>query len=102
MRLGAWDCKLEKKSKAYAVYGKELISERHRHRYEFNNDYLDKMTNAGLIPTGLNPKTGLVEIVEIPDHKWFVGVQYHPEYKSTVLNPHPLFIAFVSACADNK
>lgn len=102
MRLGAWDCKLEKKSKVFEVYGKELISERHRHRYEFNNDYLDKLTDAGLVPTGLNPKTGLVEIVEIPDHKWFVGVQYHPEYKSTVLNPHPLFIAFVSACANNK
>jgi len=102
MRLGAWDCKLEKNSKAFAVYGEELISERHRHRYEFNNDYLDKLTDAGLVPTGLNPKTGLVEIVEIPDHKWFVGVQYHPEYKSTVLNPHPLFIAFVSACANKK
>ena len=102
MRLGAWDCKVVKKSKAFGVYGKELISERHRHRYEFNNDYLDQLSDAGLIPTGLNPKTGLVEIVEIPSHKWFVGVQYHPEYKSTVLNPHPLFIAFVSACADNK
>jgi len=102
MRLGAWDCKLVKKSKAFAVYGKELISERHRHRYEFNNDYLDKLSDAGLISTGLNPKTGLVEIIEVPSHKWFVGVQYHPEYKSTVLNPHPLFIAFVSACASDK
>jgi CTP synthase len=102
MRLGAWDCKVEKKSKAFEVYGKELISERHRHRYEFNNDYLDQLSDAGLVPTGLNPKTGLVEIVEIPSHKWFVGVQYHPEYKSTVLNPHPLFIAFVSACSDIK
>ena len=102
MRLGAWDCKVLKKSKAFGIYGEELISERHRHRYEFNNDYLDQLSDAGLVPTGLNPKTGLVEIVEIPSHKWFVGVQYHPEYKSTVLNPHPLFIAFVSACADKK
>ena len=100
MRLGAWDCKLEKDSKAFEIYGKELISERHRHRYEYNNDYLKKLTEAGLIPTGLNPKTGLVEIVEIPTHKWFIGVQYHPEYKSTVLNPHPLFAAFVMACSE--
>ena len=82
---------------------KELISERHRHRYEFNNDYLDKLSDAGLVPTGLNPKTGLVEIVEIPSHKWFVGVQYHPEYKSTVLNPHPLFLLlFLLAQRINK
>ncbi|MEL4455593.1 CTP synthase [Lutimonas vermicola] len=100
MRLGAWDCQLEKGSMAYKIYGKEMISERHRHRYEYNNDYLKKLTDSGLIATGLNPKTGLVEIVEIPEHKWFMGVQYHPEYKSTVLNPHPLFVAFVSACSD--
>jgi len=98
MRLGAWDCKLEKNSKAYSIYNKELISERHRHRYEFNNDYLEQITKAGMIATGTNPKTGLVEIVEIKDHPWFVGVQYHPEYKSTVLNPHPLFVDFVKAC----
>ena len=102
MRLGAWDCKLEKDSKVYKIYGKELISERHRHRYEFNNDYLKKLTDSGLISTGFNPKTGLVEIVEIPNHKWFIGVQYHPEYKSTVLNPHPLFAAFVLACSENS
>ncbi len=102
MRLGAWDCKLVKDSKVFKVYGEELISERHRHRYEFNNDYLDQFTDAGLIPTGRNPKTDLIEIIEIPSHKWFVGVQYHPEYKSTVLNPHPLFIAFVSACSENN
>ncbi|MCA0930949.1 CTP synthase [Lutimonas saemankumensis] len=101
MRLGAWDCKLKKDSKTYKIYQKELISERHRHRYEYNNDYLEKLTAAGLIPTGLNPKTGLVEVVEIPEHKWFIGVQYHPEYKSTVLNPHPLFVAFVKACSNN-
>ncbi len=102
MRLGAWDCKLNKDTKAFEIYGKEMISERHRHRYEFNNDYLQKLKSAGLEPTGFNPKTGLVEIVEIPEHPWFIGVQYHPEYKSTVLNPHPLFVAFVSACLENK
>jgi CTP synthase len=102
MRLGAWDCNLNKDSKAFEIYAEEMISERHRHRYEFNNDYLQKLKDAGLEPTGFNPKTGLVEIVEIPTHPWFVGVQYHPEYKSTVLNPHPLFVAFVSACLENK
>ncbi len=101
MRLGAWDCKLEKNSKAYQIYNKNLISERHRHRYEFNNDYLEQITNAGMIATGTNPKTGLVEIIEIKDHPWFVGVQYHPEYKSTVLKPHPLFVDFVKACLEN-
>ena len=102
MRLGAWDCKLEKNSKAFDIYGTELISERHRHRYEFNNEFLQKLTEAGLVSTGFNPKTGLVEIVEIPTHPWFIGVQYHPEYKSTVLNPHPLFVEFVAACLENK
>ncbi len=100
MRLGAWDCKLEPNSIAYSVYQKELISERHRHRYEFNNDYLEQITNAGMIATGTNPKTGLVEIIEIKDHPWFVGVQYHPEYKSTVLKPHPLFVSFIKACLE--
>ena len=102
MRLGAWDCRLEKDSKAFAIYGQEIISERHRHRYEFNNDYLKMLGDAGLKATGFNPKTGLVEIVEIEDHPWFVGVQYHPEYKSTVLNPHPLFMAFVKAASNHK
>ena len=96
MRLGAWDCKLEKDSRSFKIYGKELISERHRHRYEYNNDYLKKLTEAGLIPTGFNPKTGLVEIIEIPTHKWFIGVQYHPEYKSTVLDLYrPPFILLI-------
>lgn len=102
MRLGAWECKIDKNSKAFEAYNSELISERHRHRYEYNNDYLEQLTNAGLKPTGVNPDTGLVEIVEIPEHTWFVGVQYHPEYKSTVLNPHPLFVAFIKACLENK
>ena len=102
MRLGAWDCKIDKDSYVYKAYKNEMISERHRHRYEFNNKYLEQFVNAGLKPTGVNPDTGLVEIIEIPSHPWFVGVQYHPEYKSTVLNPHPLFVAFVQACFDNK
>lgn len=97
MRLGAWDCQLDKDSKVFNAYQDELISERHRHRYEFNNAYLDQIKEAGMQTTGVNPKTGLVEIVEIPSHPWFVGVQYHPEYKSTVLSPHPLFIDFVKA-----
>ncbi|TJY36310.1 CTP synthase [Pontimicrobium aquaticum] len=97
MRLGAWDCQLHKGSIAAKVYGKELIKERHRHRYEFNSDYREQIEKAGMKATGINPETGLVEIVEIPTHPWFVGVQYHPEYKSTVANPHPLFVAFVKA-----
>ena len=97
MRLGAWDCTLSEGSKTYAAYQKELISERHRHRFEFNNTYLKAIENAGMKATGINPKTGLVEVVEITNHPWFVGVQYHPEYKSTVLNPHPLFVDFIKA-----
>jgi CTP synthase len=97
MRLGAWDCQLAKHSIASKVYGSNCIMERHRHRYEFNNQYKAAIEAAGMITTGLNPETGLVEIIEIPDHPWFVGVQYHPEYKSTVANPHPLFVAFVRA-----
>ena len=97
MRLGAWDCEISKNSNVFKAYNQTLISERHRHRYEFNNDYLNQLKSKGMQTTGINPKTGLVEIIEIPDHPWFVGVQYHPEYKSTVLNPHPLFIDFVNA-----
>ena len=97
MRLGAWDCKISKESKAFNAYKSELISERHRHRFEFNNDYLKALEGSGMKATGVNPKTGLVEIVELSNHPWFVGVQYHPEYKSTVLNPHPLFVDFIKA-----
>jgi CTP synthase len=97
MRLGAWDCKITKGSKVFNAYKTELISERHRHRYELNNDYIKQLTEAGLEVTGVNPKTGLVEVIELKDHPWFVGVQYHPEYKSTVLTPHPLFVEFVDA-----
>ncbi|PKV52201.1 CTP synthase [Aquimarina sp. MAR_2010_214] len=100
MRLGAWDCELVENSKVFEAYGKSMIAERHRHRYEYNNKYKEQLENAGLRTTGVNPKTGLVEIVEIPDHPWFVGVQYHPEYKSTVANPHPLFIAFIRAAVE--
>lgn len=102
MRLGAWDCQLEKNSFIFDAYGKEKISERHRHRYEFNNEYKEKLETAGLHCTGINPDTGLVEVIELHNHPWFVGVQYHPEYKSTVANPHPLFVAFVKAALKTK
>lgn len=102
MRLGAWDCKLKEDSKVYSIYKNSLISERHRHRYEFNNDYLEQIEKAGMIATGKNPKTNLVEVIEIPTHPWFIGVQYHPEYKSTVLNPHPLFVDFVKATLEHS
>ncbi|WP_456378005.1 CTP synthase [Lutibacter sp.] len=102
MRLGAWDCTLKENSKIKTIYNKELISERHRHRYEFNNHYLAQIEKAGMIATGKNPKTNLVEVIEIPSHPWFIGVQYHPEYKSTVLNPHPLFINFVKAALEHS
>ena len=97
MRLGSWDCKLTKGSNVYNAYGMDLIAERHRHRYEYNNAYRKQLEEAGLKTTGVNPKTDLVEIIEIDNHPWFVGVQYHPEYKSTVANPHPLFLAFIKA-----
>ena len=97
MRLGAWKCEVAKDSKTYNAYQSELISERHRHRYEFNNAYLTQIEAKGMKAAGTNPETGLVEIVEITTHPWFVGVQYHPEYKSTVLKPHPLFVDFIKA-----
>ena len=97
MRLGAWDCNLMEDSNAHKAYKATKISERHRHRYEFNNDYLDQIELKGMKATGINPATGLVEVVEVPTHPWFVGVQYHPEYKSTVLKPHPLFVDFIKA-----
>ena len=102
MRLGAWACDLKTGSAVRDIYKTESITERHRHRYEFNGDYKERIEAAGMIATGLNPDTGLVEIIEIPDHPWFVGVQYHPEYKSTVANPHPLFVAFVKASLIHK
>lgn len=98
MRLGAYKCELKEGSKAFEAYGQKEIMERHRHRYEFNSQYREEFEKAGMVTTGINPESGLTEIVEIPSHKWFVGVQFHPEYKSTVIKPHPLFIAFIRAC----
>ncbi|MCD8207812.1 MAG: gamma-glutamyl-gamma-aminobutyrate hydrolase family protein, partial [Bacteroidales bacterium] len=102
MRLGAYACKLVKGSLAHKIYGKDVIYERHRHRYEFNNDYLEEMQKAGLVATGRNPETGLVEIMEIPSHPFFIGVQFHPELKSTPENPQPIFKAFVKAAMDHR
>lgn len=97
MRLGAYKCLVEEDSLAYRIYGKPLISERHRHRYELNNDYVERLNAAGMRISGRNPETGLAEIVEIPSHPFFIGVQFHPEYKSTPENPQPIFKAFVKA-----
>ena len=97
MRLGSWECQIQPDTLPHRIYAAETIHERHRHRYEFNDQYRKMMTDAGMIASGINPDTGLVEIVELTDHPWFVGVQYHPEYKSTVANPHPLFVNFIEA-----
>jgi CTP synthase len=102
MRLGAYACKLRKGSRAHQVYGDTLIRERHRHRFELNNKYLEQMEEAGLRGVGVNPDSGLVEVVELKDHPWFIGVQYHPELKSTVLSPHPLFVKFVEAAIQHR
>ncbi|KAA6302006.1 MAG: CTP synthase [Candidatus Ordinivivax streblomastigis] len=97
MRLGAYDCQLEKGSKAYEAYQSDWVRERHRHRYEFNNEYKPLFEEKGMHCTGINPDTGLVEVVEIPELKWFVGTQFHPEYNSTVVKPNPLFMSFIEA-----
>ncbi len=97
MRLGAYDCRLIEGSKVRTIYGKENIQERHRHRYEFNNAFKSEYESHGMQCTGINPAADLVEIVEVPEHKWYVGTQFHPEYASTVLEPHPLFVDFVKA-----
>lgn len=102
MRLGAYPCELQKGSKANSIYGKTKISERHRHRYEFNNKYLKAFEKAGMIASGINPDTNLVEIMELTDHPWFIGSQFHPELKSTVLTPHPLFVKFIKACLEYR
>ena len=102
MRLGSYPCHLVKTGKAFSIYGKEEIQERHRHRYEFNNAYAKDFESNGMVATGLNSKAGLVEIIEIPTHPWFVGVQFHPEYKSTVENPHPLFKSFIGAAIQHQ
>ncbi|PRY50418.1 CTP synthase [Arcticibacter pallidicorallinus] len=102
MRLGSYICDLKKGSKAYNIYGKSQITERHRHRYEFNNEYLKQFEEAGMIASGINPDNGLVEIVELKNHPFFVAGQFHPELKSTVANPHPLFVNFVAASLANS
>lgn len=102
MRLGAYDCRLVPGSKAAEAYGKTEIKERHRHRFEFNNDFRERFENAGMKCVGENPMTHLVEVVELPDHRWFIGTQYHPEYSSTVLDPSPLFLDFIKAAIDYK
>jgi len=100
MRLGAYPCRLKTDSQVYQVYQQENIAERHRHRYEFNNEYLEAYSKAGMRPVGLNEKDNLVEIIELIGHPWFIGVQFHPEYKSTVARPHPLFVSFVKAAKE--
>ena len=102
MRLGAWDCQLLKNSKTEKIYNKKIISERHRHRYELNNKYLDQLNKGDFVPSGINPETNLVEIVEHKEHPWFIGVQFHPEYSSTVLKPHPLFKSFINSSIENS
>ncbi|MCU0362950.1 MAG: CTP synthase [Bacteroidales bacterium] len=98
MRLGGYKCVINKESRAFEAYCRDEIVERHRHRYEFNDKFYEDFKSNGMVPVGVNPDSNLVEIIEIPAHKWFIGVQFHPEYSSTVLNPHPLFVSFVKAC----
>lgn len=100
MRLGAYECRLQPGSKAAEAYGTTEVSERHRHRFEFNDKYRNDFEQAGMKCVGENPKTGLVEVVEIPDKRWYIGTQYHPEYSSTVLSPNPIFLSFVKAAID--
>lgn len=102
MRLGAWDCELQPHSKLADIYNSTNISERHRHRYEVNNNYIEELEKHGMLCTGKNPKTGLVETIELENHPWFVGVQFHPEYKSTVATPHPLFLSFIEAAKKRR
>ena len=102
MRLGAYPCKLKKGTKVREIYGQELITERHRHRYEFNNSYLEKFESKGMIASGINPDSNLVEIVELKDHPWYIGTQFHPELKSRVVNPHPLFVSFIRAAINYR
>lgn len=102
MRLGAWKCHLDPATKAYDAYGKEIIFERHRHRFEFNNNYLEDFKEHGFIPSGVNDEKNLVEIIELKNHPWFIGVQFHPELKSRVEKPHPLFSSFILAALDHR
>jgi CTP synthase len=100
MRLGAYPCRLEKDTLAYQAYGQDDISERHRHRYEFNNDYKDRLIEKGLVVSGSSPTGDLVEIIEVKDHPWFLGCQFHPEFKSRPMDPHPLFREFIKAALE--
>jgi CTP synthase len=100
MRLGGYKCIISKNSLSYKIYGRTEIVERHRHRYEFNNKFYEDFKENGMVPVGINPDSNLVEMVEIPSHKWFIGVQFHPEYSSTVISPHPLFVSFIKACIE--
>ena len=102
MRLGSYDCNLKKGSLAYKEYGKTKIKERHRHRYEFNNQYKEQLEAAGMKCTGINPDSDLVEVVEVPELRWYLGTQFHPEYNSTVISPNPLFMSFMAASAITK
>ncbi len=102
MRLGAYPCHIQPETLAHSIYGEEMITERHRHRWEFNNKYLDQMIEAGMVASGKNEETNLVEIIELPNHPFFIGVQYHPELKSTVENPHPIFVHFVKAAVQHS
>jgi CTP synthase len=97
MRLGSYPCSIQENTLAHNIYGETLIHERHRHRYEFNNSFLDDFQKSGMVASGVNPETGLVEIMELPTHPFFIGVQYHPELKSTVERPAPLFVSFIAA-----
>ncbi len=102
MRLGAFECQIRKNTKTSQAYQHLNVSERHRHRYEFNNQFLSAFEEAGFLSVGVNPESNLVEIMELKKHPWFIGVQYHPELKSTVDNPHPLFIKFVQAALEDR
>jgi len=102
MRLGAYPCRLKTGTKVYELYKSEEISERHRHRYEFNNAYLEKFEAKGMIAAGVNPDSNLVEIMELKNHPWYIGTQFHPELKSRVVTPHPLFVGFIKAAIDYK
>lgn len=101
MRLGSWECQLKENTTIREIYGQSTIYERHRHRYEYNDRYKEQLEKAGMVSSGVNPQTGLVEAIELADHPWFIGVQYHPEYKSTVATPHPLFVGFVKAAKEH-
>lgn len=100
MRLGGYECDLRDGSRVRKIYGTSTIRERHRHRYEFNSDYVQQYEDKGMLCVGTNPESKLVEIVEIPQLRWFIGTQFHPEYTSTVLKPHPLFLDFVKTCIE--